>query len=120
MAIVLRTWVGDRLAWGLFLFYRGCCTQMLLECWPVSADIVVRVLRAWVGGRLAWSLFLFYLATLGFYLYVRLTSTLDLGLHYQWCACLAPQQSFARQAVWRACHVLHCVVAWSIVMSAVQ
>lgn len=43
------------------------------------------VLRAWVGGRLAWGLFLFYLATLGFYLYVRLTSTLDLGLHYQWC-----------------------------------
>ena len=39
-----------------------------------------------MGGRLAWGLFLFYLATLGFYLYVRLTSTLDLGLHYQWCA----------------------------------
>ena len=47
---------------------------------------VVSALRAWMCGRLAWGLFLFYLATLGFYLYVRLTSTLDLGLHYQWCA----------------------------------
>ncbi|KAK9846433.1 hypothetical protein WJX81_003716 [Elliptochloris bilobata] len=34
----------------------------------------------WLG----WGLFLFYLATLGYYLYVRLTSTLNLGLHYQW------------------------------------
>jgi hypothetical protein len=38
------------------------------------------------GCRLGWALFMFYLATLGYYLYVRLTSTLNLGLHYQWHA----------------------------------
>ncbi len=38
------------------------------------------------GCRLGSALFMFYLATLGYYLYVRLTSTLNLGLHYQWYA----------------------------------
>ena len=40
-------------------------------------------------SRLGWALFLLYLATLAYYLYVRITSTLNLGLHYQWHA-LAP------------------------------
>ncbi len=39
-----------------------------------------------MGRRLGWALFMFYLGTLGYYLYVRLTSTLNLGLHYQWHA----------------------------------
>ena len=37
-------------------------------------------------SRLGWALFLLYLATLAYYLYVRITSTLNLGLHYQWHA----------------------------------
>ena len=37
-------------------------------------------------SRLGWALFMLYLATLAYYLYVRVTSTLNLGLHYQWHA----------------------------------
>ncbi|KAK9908885.1 hypothetical protein WJX75_004221 [Coccomyxa subellipsoidea] len=32
----------------------------------------------------AWLLFLFYLGAFGFYLYVRITKTLDLGKYFQW------------------------------------
>jgi hypothetical protein len=36
--------------------------------------------------RAAWILYLFYLASFGYYLYVRITKTLDLGKYYMWCA----------------------------------
>ena len=85
---------------------------------------VASVLRTCEGGRLAWGLFLFYLATLGFYLYVRLTSTLDLGLHYQWCAHETLEHAALKQSHvhcnlrGKACAMLRHEITRSIVTSA--
>ena len=35
--------------------------------------------------RYAWFLYLFYMGSLGYYLYVRITKTLDLGPSFMWC-----------------------------------
>lgn len=48
---------------------------------PASCHIV----NHW-SCRWAWFLYLFYMAALGYYLYVRITKTLDLGKNYMWCA----------------------------------
>lgn len=48
--------------------------------------MLLRLRKLLLLRRYAWLLFLFYLGAFGFYLYVRITKTLDLGKYFQWCA----------------------------------